>query len=92
MSKIKFPAWVDKGSTAARAQNVLKYLVNRLAAEASPKSSVSYLGREIGMAPATMFVYLNRGYFSQEAAEKLQARFGKNLAPSALLQDPSLAL
>lgn len=85
---MKFPEWVLKASKKNQASARLRYLVYRIALEASPKPTVRALCENIDIDHSTVTTYITRGAFSPNLARLFEKKFGRDIADAMWLTDP----
>lgn len=70
---MQFPTWIDsaRNSPTKRAQLRLKYMLSLATLNRFGRTSMHDLAREIGCNHSSIFNAINRGYFTDEMAERI---------------------
>lgn len=87
---MQFPAWMDDAQLTPEQRRVkrLNYMVLRLALELSGNGTVRAFARLVDIDHSTLGYALRRGRCSEELAQRIEEKLGKDLAPAIWFVDP----
>ncbi len=87
---MKFPSRIDSQRHAGptRATMRLKYMLQRAALDHFGRPSMHDLAREAGCNHSSIFNAIERGYFTEEMALKIEQVFGRKALPHEWLTQP----
>lgn len=89
-----FPQWTATNgkkqlSKADQATTRLRFMINYLALLHSPSATYVALAKALGIHHTTLNVYIQRGSFGENVAQKIEKHFGPSIITADMLINPN---